>query len=322
MRRKNRSFYIKRMLFLLIIAFFMITIIYFTFHKDTLINNTKVSDASSNTQNNDSNHNNSRSDSNNISNNQESTTSTDRNNNSNLDHDLNDTTDTMEVLSRDSVNNLPATTILNYSAIDLNHLEYYFYSDPINDSIYSRILGISYPSDKSYDINNLRYLRVLYYGFDDERHIGELIVHKDIVTDMLEIMKELYISEYPIERMVLIDSYEGNDESSMEDNNTSSFNYRVIAGSKKLSKHSEGLAIDINPLYNPYVKTIDNKTIISPVNGSLYVDRSLDSPYLIKKGDICYNAFTNRGFTWGGDWNSLKDYQHFEKSLENSKNTD
>ena len=100
-------------------------------------------------------------------------------------------------------------------------------------------------------------------------------------------------------------------EKSMEDNNSSSFCYRKIVNTNKLSKHALGLAIDINPLYNPYV--VKNK--ISPVSASVNKNRSQENNKYIKKGDVIYNAFTKRGWTWGGDWKDKKDYQHFEKDL-------
>ena len=105
--------------------------------------------------------------------------------------------------------------------------------------------------------------------------------------------------------------------SSMAANNTSSFNYRPIDdGSGRLSLHSYGLAIDINPLYNPYVREMSGKQVTSPEEGSRYADRSLDNEYYIKKGDIVYEAFISRGFTWGGDWKNSKDYQHFQKKTD------
>ncbi|MEG0963581.1 MAG: M15 family metallopeptidase, partial [Lachnospiraceae bacterium] len=134
-----------------------------------------------------------------------------------------------------------------------------------------------------------------------------------IEEDTLEVFQELYEIEYPIEKMVLIDDYNGSDEESMTDNNSSSFNYRVIAGTTTLSNHSIGCAIDINPLYNPYVKEKDGTLIVSPVQGMPYVDRSAKNPYAIQKGDKCCEIFEKHGFTWGGDWESCKDYQHFEK---------
>ena len=99
----------------------------------------------------------------------------------------------------------------------------------------------------------------------------------------------------------------------MRDNNTSCFCYRNVSGSKNLSKHARGLAIDINPLYNPYIRyRKDGSQIIEPANAKPYADRSKPYRYKIEKGDLCYRLFIKYGFTWGGSWRTMKDYQHFE----------
>jgi hypothetical protein len=103
----------------------------------------------------------------------------------------------------------------------------------------------------------------------------------------------------------------------MEDNNTSCFNYRVVEGSTSLSKHAYGLAIDINPLYNPYITyENDGSLSVSPASAKAYADRSISFPYKIDENDLCYKLFTEHGFTWGGNWNSVKDYQHFQKAVK------
>lgn len=154
---------------------------------------------------------------------------------------------------------------------------------------------------------------MLHYNLKQEICLGELICHQEIAHDLLEIFKVLYKAKYPIERMVLIDEYDADDERSMQANNTSCFNFRRVAGSKTLSCHSTGHAIDINPLYNPMVKIRNGKTIYSPKNAKAYINRTKDFPYKIDKNDLCYKEFRKRGFIWGGNWRSVKDYQHFEK---------
>ena len=99
----------------------------------------------------------------------------------------------------------------------------------------------------------------------------------------------------------------------MSDNNTSCFCYRVVSGTTKLSKHAMGMAIDVNPRYNPYVHTVNGKLKIEPANGKPYADRSKSYKYKITKGDLCYRLFKQHGFRWGGEWRTVKDYQHFEK---------
>ncbi len=196
------------------------------------------------------------------------------------------------------------------------NIEEAFYYEKLSDEIKARINGKSYAKDCTVPYSDLRYVRVLHYGFDGEVHEGELIVNKAIAEDIVEIFQELYEIKYPIEKMVLVDEYDADDNASMADNNTSAFNYRVVEGTDRISMHGYGLAIDINPLYNPYVHTIKGKKVITPVNGARYADRSLDCEYYIKKGDALYNAFIKRGFTWGGAWKNSKDYQHFQKEPE------
>lgn len=210
---------------------------------------------------------------------------------------------------------LPAGSIVNPPVLESDGIDNLFYSTEISEDLIRRIQGISYQENDNISLSELCYLRVLYYGFDGETHIGELIVNQKIEADILEIMKELYENQYPIEKMVLIDEYDADDESSMADNNTSAFNYRTVNGSTKLSKHSLGLAIDINPRFNPCIKTVNGEALVEPANGTAYTDRTQDFPYKITEQDLCYRLFTEHGFTWGGSWNSLKDYQHFEKEL-------
>ena len=188
-----------------------------------------------------------------------------------------------------------------------------FCQQEITDSIFARIEGKSFKEDCITRREDLRYLRVLHYNKVGEVLQGELICHKDIADDLLAIFRELYQAKYPIERMVLIDEYDADDEASMRANNTSAFNFRKASGMRTLSKHSTGMAIDINPLYNPLVKHREGRTRVYPSNAGTYIDRTKYFPYKIEKGDLCYRLFKKYGFSWGGDWKSSKDYQHFEK---------
>ena len=190
-----------------------------------------------------------------------------------------------------------------------------FYYEPLPEEIINKITGVSYVENENIALDDLRYLHILHYNFDNEVVEGELICNEAIAQDLLEIFYELYLSEYKIEKVRLIDEYNGDDTASMKDNNTSCFNYRVVDGTTKLSKHAYGLAIDINPFYNPYVVfQSDGSTYISPKGSEVYTDRSASFPYKIDENDLCYKLFKEHGFTWGGDWNSCKDYQHFQKA--------
>lgn len=188
-----------------------------------------------------------------------------------------------------------------------------FFFETISPEIEQRISGKSYPKGCTYPLENLRYVKVKYYDFDGRVQSGELIVNTLIAQDIVEIFKELYDAKYPIEKIRLIDEYNASDDASMADNNSSAFNYRCVDGTSTLSNHSYGLAVDINPLYNPYVRTGFGDRDVLPVNGADYADREKDFPHKITKGDVCYNAFVSRGFLWGGEWDNPVDYQHFYK---------
>ena len=119
--------------------------------------------------------------------------------------------------------------------------------------------------------------------------------------------------EYPIEKIRLVDEYEADDEQSMADNNSSAFNYRTVEGQEELSKHALGLAIDINPRMNPYVRGDE----FFPKNAAEYLERDVEKctgvhkDKMIHKNDLAYRIFRRNGFEWGGEWSHAKDYQHF-----------
>lgn len=231
-----------------------------------------------------------------------------------LSSDENSSQNISEEDSTINITDTPATTEgdLEMNA-PLSEYEHKFYSVPIDEKIFARIEGLSYPEGCPLSLHDLRYLHVAHYDFDGNITDGELIVNASIADTTLEVFKELFIIKYPIEKLVLIDAYNADDELSMEDNNSSAFNYRFIAESTVLSNHALGYAIDINPLYNPYVYVRgDGTDFLQPVNAGPYVDRTTGNPYYILKDDACYNIFISHGFSWGGDWNTKKDYQHFE----------
>jgi len=189
-----------------------------------------------------------------------------------------------------------------------------FSSQPIPDSVFQRMQGRSWPEGCTIRRADLRYLRLLHYDAEKRQHVGEMVCNKAIADDLIEIFKELYRQKYPIQRIRLIDDYDASDERSMRDNNSSCFCYRRISGTTKLSKHAQGMAVDINTLYNPYVRTGKNgRRIVEPATATKYVDRRKSFPYKIVKGDLLHRLFLQHGFKWGGSWRTMKDWQHFEK---------
>ena len=183
----------------------------------------------------------------------------------------------------------------------------------INDKIFERIKGKTFKNDCTLPRDDLRYLNLLHKDLNGKTLKGEIICNKYIAKDLITIFKKLYQSNYPIEKIRLMDEYEADDEKGMKDNNSSCFNFRFISHTNKISKHGLGLAVDINTLYNPYHKIVEGKEVIEPSTGKPYLDRKKDFPYKIDENDLCYKLFTESGFIWGGNcWDDRKDYQHFE----------
>ncbi len=170
------------------------------------------------------------------------------------------------------------------------------------------------PSDAPAVTVQLDTLTVQHIDFQGNTRQGVIVCNKAISQDLREIFAALYKAKYPIERIRPISEYDNDDERSMQANNTSCYCYRPIEGSKKLSNHARGMAIDINPLYNPCVRRKkDGTLLVQPSTGKPYVDRTKSFKYKITKSDLCYRLFIQHGFRWGGSWRTLKDYQHFEK---------
>ncbi len=183
----------------------------------------------------------------------------------------------------------------------------------ITDNIFSLINGKSFKQNENIKISDLRLVKCLHLGFDDSTKQGELIVNKLIAEEVSEIMQKLYEAKFPIEKIELVDKYNANDEISMADNNSYSFCYRQISSSDKLSLHALGLAIDINPVQNPYVKEVSGKLVVLPEKGESFLDRTQAAKGIITEESDCVKIFASYGFAWGGDFVSLKDYHHFEK---------
>lgn len=157
----------------------------------------------------------------------------------------------------------------------------------------------------------LKLIQFDYFGFDESiHHDGELVVMDAAAENVLNIFETLLEMKFPISKAKLMNAYDANDDASMADNNTSAFNDRQIKGGGDLSLHAYGLAIDINPIQNPYVKDLAGKLTFSPPSGIDYVDRLNRR---LGMAEMVTDVFANNGFLiWGGDWSNPVDYQHFQ----------
>jgi hypothetical protein len=178
-------------------------------------------------------------------------------------------------------------------------------------SVSAADLGASWHPGCPIDPRQLRRVEVNYVGFDAQTHRGALIVNEDLAADVAAIFEQLLQLRYPIAKIRTVDNYPAaDDELSMEDNNTSAFNCRDIPGTGHWSLHASGRAIDLNPLLNPEV---DRTGDFQPKNAAPYLDRNRTDPGVLHAGDAAVRVFTDRGWRWGGDWRTPKDYQHFER---------
>ena len=161
-------------------------------------------------------------------------------------------------------------------------------------------------------IESLRLLNITYYDFENKLLSGQIVAHEKVAKNVISIFEELLKIRFPIKKISLIDDYNGSDQLSMSDNNSSCFNYRKIANSDIISMHSYGLAIDINPVQNPYIfdSKIENKLEIWPDEGKLYLNRTNQRAGMVEQ---IVTLFAYYGFTvWGGSWNEPLDYHHFQ----------
>ena len=156
---------------------------------------------------------------------------------------------------------------------------------------------------------SLRKLSIRYWGFDHRAHIGALVVNTRAVAPLTRVFSQLYGARLPLRRLRPIDAYGGSDERSLEADNTAAFNcrYAVAPGTKRWSAHAYGLAVDVDPVENPYLEG----GRVHPRAGRAYLDRSHYRPGMAVRGGLLVRAFAAAGWQWGGRWTSAPDYQHF-----------
>ncbi len=180
-------------------------------------------------------------------------------------------------------------------------------SSSLDGTTRSLMTGRSWRHGCPVGLGALRVVSLSYWGFDHKPHRGQLVVNADSVNAVVKALRSIYLARFPIRQMRLVDYYAGDDERSMANDNTSAFNCRIVPGTTVWSQHAYGRAVDINPLENPEV--LGSK--VDPPSARRWADRRLHDVGLIHHGDVVWRAFTSVGWKWGGDWTSLKDYQHF-----------
>lgn len=179
---------------------------------------------------------------------------------------------------------------------------------PIPPAMQRQMTGVSWHAGCPVGLGDLRLLTLTYRGFDGRDHTGRLIANKSAATALVSVFRRLYAARFPIRRMEPVDRYGGDDFRSIEADNTSAFNCRTATGSGNWSNHAYGLALDLNPIENPYISGGSTSHRASVP----YLNRSRHRPGMAYSGGVAVEAFRSVGWDWGGNWTgSVQDTQHF-----------
>jgi D-alanyl-D-alanine carboxypeptidase len=170
-----------------------------------------------------------------------------------------------------------------------------------------RMTGVSWRPGCPVPLRDLRLVMARHWGFDGRPRTGRLVVHRDVATRMLGVLRRLYVDRFPIRRMWLVDAYQADDFRSIEADNTSAFNCRFVDGTKRWSEHAYGRAIDVNPIENPYVSSAGTTSHPASVR---FLRRSPYRQGMAVEGEALVRAFDRAGFGWGGRWSGATDYHH------------
>lgn len=181
-------------------------------------------------------------------------------------------------------------------------------TSPLTPALRARMSGVSWHLGCPVPLRNLRLLTLSYRGFDGRSHTGRLIVNRSVAARTVAVFRRLYRADFPIRRMQLVDVYGGSDFRSIEADNSSAFNCRPATGSSSWSNHAYGLAIDINPIENPYVTASGS---VAHRASRPYLNRSRIRRGMAYPSGVLVRAFRSIGWGWGGYWGGDRDYQHF-----------
>jgi hypothetical protein len=179
-------------------------------------------------------------------------------------------------------------------------------SGPVTPAIRKR-MGETYRAGCPVAVSSLRYVRVVFRGFDGRAHTGELVVHATAAPKVVRAFERLFDLRFPIEQMTLPTTADLRAKPTGDGNDTAAFVCRAARGQTRFSAHAYGKAIDVNPFHNPLVRD----DLVLPELASAYRDRTWMRPGMLLAGSPAVRAFTREGFTWGGSFRRPKDYQHF-----------
>ncbi len=193
-----------------------------------------------------------------------------------------------------------------------------FYSTTIDDKLKERLVKMGYADQ--IPAEQLSYVRVLYYDFNGKPIVGEIVVNASIAKPVENVFYDLFLHKYQIGKMILPDAYGTRISQSYADNNTVGLAFNLTDDNKG-DLHARGFAIDLNPLYNPLIKDNGSSLSVFPMEGQLYLDRTVNSDHFIHANDYAVEAFKKEGFVWKGNVQGLNDYKHFEYAASSASSS-
>jgi len=178
---------------------------------------------------------------------------------------------------------------------------------PVPPAVRARMEGVSWRGDdpRCPRWADLAYLQLDHVTFGGTAR-GELVVAAALAVRTASLFRRLWELGFPIRQLRLVDDFAASDDASMAADNSSAFNFRVIAGSEVLSQHALGRAIDINPVENPWRQ----RERLVPGAGQAFADRGVIRPGMIVRPGPVVAAFDELGWEWGGDWRHTFDDHH------------
>jgi D-alanyl-D-alanine carboxypeptidase len=177
----------------------------------------------------------------------------------------------------------------------------------IPPEVAARMRGASWKDDpRCPAFEDLAYVELDHVGFDGEIVRGELVVARAIADHAVALFARLYAIGFPLRAVRLVDDHGADDDRSMAADNSSGFCFRVVAGTDVLSEHARGLAIDLNPVENPWVRP---ERFVPPA-GAPYLDRAhVRTGMIVRPGPVTA-ILDELGWEWGGDWRHAFDDHH------------
>jgi hypothetical protein len=184
--------------------------------------------------------------------------------------------------------------------------EYQAAVEPVSARVRRR-MGSTWSPGCPVTLDDLRYVRTSFWGFDGRPHTGELVVNARVADDVVGVFRRLYRARYPIEEMRLVTTDDLEAHPTGDGNNTAAFVCRPARGQSEWSAHAYGLAVDVNPFLNPY----RDGDLVLPELAGAYLERSWHRPGMITAHGDVVGAFRAIGWTWGGTFASVSDPMHF-----------